>query len=88
MTSFTRSWEDTGGHIRVRRNQREYRLRFRFASPQAHAEALCEDIFKKEKEDDTPLEEREEYLGNYLENISADKEVQRNGVVHPVLGVA
>lgn len=73
-------YKELGEHIRMYTGTYEnigYDLDLRLLS--AHAEALCEDIWlEKEKEDDTPLEEREEYMGNYLEYISANKEVNRD----------
>ncbi|PVH17484.1 uncharacterized protein CXQ87_000370 [Candidozyma duobushaemuli] len=72
-------YKESGEHIRMYAGTYEnigYDLDLRLLN--AHAEALCEDIWlEKEKEDDTTLDEREEYMGNYLEYINNEREINR-----------
>lgn len=72
-------YKELGEHIRMYAGTYEnigYDLDLRLLN--AHAEALCEDIWlEKEKEDDTTLDEREEYMGNYLEYINNEREINR-----------
>lgn len=72
-------YKELGEHIRMYHGTYEnigYDLDLRLLN--SHAEALCEDIWlEKEKEDNIPLDQREEYMGNYLEYINGDREINK-----------
>uniref|UniRef100_A0A0L0NQQ2 Alpha-1,2-mannosyltransferase n=1 Tax=Candidozyma auris TaxID=498019 RepID=A0A0L0NQQ2_CANAR len=72
-------YKTLGEHIRMYKGTYEnigYDLDLRLLT--AFTEALCEDIWlEKEKEDNIPLDQREEYMGNFLEYINNDREVNK-----------